>query len=38
VIQHLSDAIKQGRSLRPDDHKKKEDIDPNEPKAVPSIR
>ena len=40
VIQHLSDAIKQGRSMRPDDPKKKSDDAPasNEPKAVPSIR
>ena len=40
VIQHLTDAIKQGRSMRPDDPKKKTDDAPasNEPKAVPSIR
>jgi small subunit ribosomal protein S2 len=40
VIQHLSDAIKQGRSMRPEDHKKKSDDAPasDEPRAVPSIR
>lgn len=40
IIQHLSDAIKQGRSLRPEEtsRKKEEAGDPNEPKAVPSIR
>ena len=35
VIQHLADAIKQGRSMRPEEPRK-EDL-PEEPKAVPSI-
>ena len=43
MIQHLSDSIKQGRSLRPDDPKKKDDTavsssPGDEYKAVPSIR
>lgn len=36
VVQHLSDAIKQGKSLRPEEPKKADVGD--EPKAVPSIR
>jgi small subunit ribosomal protein S2 len=40
IIQHLSDAIKQGRSLRPDEAAKKKDDAPvtDEHRAVPSIR
>ena len=38
VMQHLSDAIKQGRSLRPDEGRRKEDTAEDTYKAVPSIR
>jgi len=38
IMQHLSDAIKQGRSLRPEDPKKKDDGAEETYKAVPSIR
>ena len=38
IIQHISDAIKQGRSLRPDESRKKEDSSAEMYKAVPSIR
>jgi len=38
VMQHLSDAIKQGRSLRPDEGRRKEDPTEETYKAVPSIR
>ncbi len=36
IMQHLSDAIKQGRSLRPEEPKKADLAD--EPKAVPNVR
>lgn len=36
IMQHLTDAIRQGRSLRPEDPKKVDTS--SEPKAVPSIR
>jgi small subunit ribosomal protein S2 len=36
IVQHLTDAVKQGKTLRPDEPRK---VDPGEePKAVPSIR
>ncbi len=36
IIHHLSDAIKQGRSLRPEEPRKTDTS--NEPKAVPNVR
>ena len=38
VMQHLSDAIKQGRSLRPDENRRKDDTAEETHKAIPSIR
>ena len=36
IVQHLTDAIKQGRSLRPEEPRKNDSS--NEPKAVPNVR
>jgi small subunit ribosomal protein S2 len=38
IMQHLSDAVKQGRSLRPDENRRKEESAADVYKAVPSIR
>ncbi|MEZ6058598.1 MAG: 30S ribosomal protein S2 [Planctomycetaceae bacterium] len=37
ILQHLGSAVADGKKQRPQEHKKGDAPDPNEPKAVPSI-